>query len=141
IGVALVTGAGSGIGRAISIRLSEAGFQLILAGRRAEALEATLAQMPRGSGSFVVPSDGTNPAGVEALFEQVTQRAGRLDVLVNNAGVFGAQSPIDEYPFDTWESTVATNLTGAFLCAQKAFHQMRRQHPSGGRIINNGSLS
>jgi len=88
-----------------------------------------------------MPTDVTNPRSVDALFDAVAERAGRLDVLVNNAGVLGPQSPIDAYPLDGWESAVATNLTGAFLCARKAFRQMRRQEPSGGRIINNGSLS
>jgi NAD(P)-dependent dehydrogenase (short-subunit alcohol dehydrogenase family) len=140
-GVALVTGAGSGIGRAISNQLAEAGFRLILAGRRANTLQATLGKLPDRSGSFAVPTDVTQPSSVESLFDEVAERAGRLDVLVNNAGVFGPQSPIDQYPLDGWESAVATNLTGAFLCAQKAFGQMRRQQPPGGRIINIGSLS
>ena len=139
--VALVTGAGSGIGRAIAVRLAAAGYVVALAGRRRQPLEAVLADLPAQSGSFAVPTDVTDPAGVEALFDAVAGRAGRLDLLINNAGTFGPGATIDEYPFDGWASTIATNLTGAFLCAQAAFRQMLRQRPSGGRIINNGSIS
>jgi NAD(P)-dependent dehydrogenase (short-subunit alcohol dehydrogenase family) len=139
--VALVTGAGSGIGRAISKRLSDAGYQLILTGRRAQALEATLSELGHVSGSFVVPTDITDPRSIEKLFAQVSERARRLDVLINNAGILGPAAPIEDYPLQGWEAVVQTNLTGAFLCAQKAFCQMREQQPPGGRIINNGSLS
>jgi NAD(P)-dependent dehydrogenase (short-subunit alcohol dehydrogenase family) len=139
--VALVTGAGSGIGRAIARRLAGAGYVVALAGRRSDALEATLAELPAQPGAFAVRTDVCEPASVEALFDVVARRAGRLDVLVNNAGTFGPSAPIADYPHDGWSSTIATNLTGAFLCAQAAFRQMLRQRPSGGRIINNGSLS
>jgi NAD(P)-dependent dehydrogenase (short-subunit alcohol dehydrogenase family) len=137
-GIAIVTGAGSGLGRAIARRLAGAGYVVALAGRRLETLEETRAQAP---GSFAVAADVSHPASVEALFEEVVGRAGRLDLLVNNAGTFGASAPVGEYPADAWASTIATNLTGAFLCARAAFRQMAHQTPSGGRIINNGSIS
>jgi NAD(P)-dependent dehydrogenase (short-subunit alcohol dehydrogenase family) len=139
--VALVTGAGSGIGQAITRRLAGAGYLVVLAGRRSGALESTLSTLAADSGSFAVPADVANPAEVEALFDAAARRAGRLDLLVNNAGAFGPSAPIADYPHDGWASTIATNLTGAFLCAQAAFRQMLRQRPAGGRIINNGSLS
>jgi len=139
--VALVTGGGSGIGRAIARRLAEAGYLVALAGRRPEPLEATLSELPDTPGAFAVPTDVSDPASVEALFDAVARRAGRLDLLVNNAGTFGPSAPIGEYPHDGWMSTIAVNLTGAFLCAQAAFRQMLVQDPSGGRIINNGSIS
>ncbi|MBV9338774.1 MAG: SDR family oxidoreductase [Solirubrobacterales bacterium] len=139
--VALVTGAGSGIGRAVAVRLAGAGYTVGLAGRRREALDATLSELPAQPVSFAVPTDVSDPASVEALFDVVADRAGRLDLLVNNAGTFGPSAAIAEYPFDQWASTIATNLTGAFLCARAAFRQMLHQRPSGGRIINNGSIS
>ena len=139
--VALVTGAGSGIGRAVTHRLVGAGYCVVLAGRRRETLDATLSGLQDSRGSFVVATDVAQPESVDALFEQVADRAGRLDVLVNNAGSFGDAAPIEDYPPETWIRTVETNLTGAFLCAQGAFRQMVRQRPSGGRIINNGSIS
>ncbi|HYB25966.1 MAG TPA: SDR family oxidoreductase [Solirubrobacteraceae bacterium] len=139
--VAIVTGAGSGIGQAIARRLAGAGYRVALAGRRMETLEATLSELPAGVEAFAAQTDVTQPESVEALFAAVAQRAGRVDVLVNNAGVFGPAAPVEDYPYAGWSATVQTNLTGAFLCAQAAFRQMIRQHPSGGRIINNGSLS
>jgi NAD(P)-dependent dehydrogenase (short-subunit alcohol dehydrogenase family) len=139
--VALITGAGSGLGRAIARRLADAGYTVALAGRRLETLEETRAELPAERDSFSVPTDVSDPASVEALFAVVASRAGRLDVLVNNAGTFGPTAPIGEYPYEAWSSTIAVNLTGAFLCAQAAFRQMARQRPSGGRIINNGSIS
>jgi NAD(P)-dependent dehydrogenase (short-subunit alcohol dehydrogenase family) len=139
--VALVTGGGSGIGRAVARRLAGAGYVVVLSGRRREPLEAALSELPPESGSFVVRADVAEPAGVEGLFDSVAERAGRLDLLVNNAGTFGPSAPIDEYPDDGWTTTLGVNLTGAFLCARAAFRQMRRQRPSGGRIINNGSIS
>jgi NAD(P)-dependent dehydrogenase (short-subunit alcohol dehydrogenase family) len=139
--VAVVTGAGSGIGRAICRRLSEAGFRVVLAGRRSEALESTLSELAPGNDAFAIPTDVTKPDSVQALFDAVAERAGRVDLLVNNAGVFGPAAPVEDYPHDGWAAAVETNLTGAFLCAQAAFRQMIRQDPSGGRIINNGSLS
>jgi NAD(P)-dependent dehydrogenase (short-subunit alcohol dehydrogenase family) len=139
--VAIVTGAGSGIGRVISRRLAEAGYRVVLAGRRTEALEATLAELPDETDAFVVPTDVTRPESVEALFESVVTRAGRVDVLVNNAGVFGPPAPVQDVAHADWSAVVQTNLTGTFLCAQAAFRQMIRQRPQGGRIVNNGSLS
>src|ERR1700729_183383 len=139
--IAIVTGAGSGIGRAISVRLAGAGYRVALAGRHIETLENTLSALPADPESFAVPTDVTKPESVEALFEAVARRAGRVDVLINNAGIFGSAAPIEDYPHDGWAAAVETNLTGAFLCAQAAFRQMIRQRPSGGRIVNNGSLS
>jgi NAD(P)-dependent dehydrogenase (short-subunit alcohol dehydrogenase family) len=139
--VVVVTGAGSGIGRAVSRRLARAGYRLALAGRRADALEATLGELPERSGAFTVPTDVTRADSVDALFDRVVEEAGRVDVLFNNAGVFGPSAPFEDYPRDGFSATVDTNLTGAFLCAQAAFRQMIRQRPAGGRIINNGSIS
>jgi NAD(P)-dependent dehydrogenase (short-subunit alcohol dehydrogenase family) len=139
--VAIVTGGGSGIGRAIARRLAGAGHRVVLSGRRMEALQETLSELPADPEAFAVPTDVAEPGSVAALFETVVRRAGRVDVLINNAGVFGPAAPVEEYPYDGWAATVQTNLTGAFLCAQAAFRQMLRQRPSGGRIINNGSLS
>jgi NAD(P)-dependent dehydrogenase (short-subunit alcohol dehydrogenase family) len=139
--VAIVTGAGSGIGRAVARRLAGAGYRVALAGRRMETLNEALSELPADAEPFAVPTDVTEPDSVDALFDYVAERAGRLDVLVNNAGVFGPAAAIEDYPYEGWADTVQTNLTGAFLCAQAAFRQMIRQRPSGGRIVNNGSLS
>ncbi len=139
--IAIVTGAGSGIGRAISRRLAGAGYRVALAGRRIETLEDTLSALPADPESFAVPTDVTKSESVAALFEAVVGRAGRVDVLINNAGMFGPAAPVEDYPHDGWAAAVETNLTGAFLCAQAAFRQMIHQRPSGGRIVNNGSLS
>jgi NAD(P)-dependent dehydrogenase (short-subunit alcohol dehydrogenase family) len=136
--IAIVTGGGSGLGRAIARKLGGAGYVVALAGRRLEALEETGAGLPD---SFAVRTDVSDPASVEALFDEVVARAGRVDLLVNNAGAFGASAPVGEYPIDGWSDTIAVNLTGAFLCARAAFRVMVRQRPSGGRIINNGSIS
>jgi len=139
--VAIVTGAGSGIGRVVSQRLAGAGYRLALAGRHRESLEATRASLPAQPESFVVPTDVTRPESVDALFDAVVTRAGRVDVLINNAGVFGPPAPVQDVAHADWSVVVQTNLTGAFLCAQAAFRQMIRQRPQGGRIVNNGSLS
>jgi NAD(P)-dependent dehydrogenase (short-subunit alcohol dehydrogenase family) len=139
--VVIITGAGSGIGRAIARKLAGAGHRVALAGRRMETLEVTLSKLPPDRDAFAVPTDVTRADSVEELFNIVVGRAGRVDVLINNAGVFGPAAPVEDYPHDGWAATVETNLTGAFLCAQAAFRQMIRQRPSGGRIINNGSLS
>ena len=139
--VAIVTGAGSGIGRAVARRLGGAGYRVVLAGRRMDPLQQTLSELPADPEAFAVPTDVSEPASVTALFEAVVERAGRVDVLINNAGVFGPGVPVEDYPYDGWAATVDTNLTGAFLCAQAAFRQMILQRPSGGRIVNNGSLS
>jgi NAD(P)-dependent dehydrogenase (short-subunit alcohol dehydrogenase family) len=139
--VTIVTGGGSGVGRAIALRLAGAGHRVALAVRRRETLEATLAELPAESEPFAVQTDVTRPDSVQQLFDAVVARAGRVDVLINNAGVFGPAAPVEDYPHDGWAAAVEVNLTGAFLCAQAAFRQMIRQRPSGGRIINNGSLS
>jgi NAD(P)-dependent dehydrogenase (short-subunit alcohol dehydrogenase family) len=133
--VAVVTGAGSGIGREVARALLGAGWQVALAGRRERALVETAPE------ALVVPTDVTDPDAVGALFARVRERHGRVDLLFNNAGTFGPSAPFDELALADWERVVATNLTGAFLCAQQAFRTMREQDPSGGRIINNGSIS
>src|ERR671931_50502 len=136
---AVVTGAGSGIGREVATALLAAGWQVALAGRREEALRETNAQ---GSPhALVVPTDVTDPASVRSLFETVAGELGRLDLLFNNAGIFGRPAPIEDVDLDDWNAVVATNLTGCFLCAQQAFRAMKDQQPTGGRIINNGSIS
>jgi len=139
-GVAVVTGAGSGLGRHITLMLAEAGWQVTAAGRRLATLESTAASAPPGS-VFPVVADVTVPESVDALFATVAQRHGRLDLLVNNAGVFGPGGSVDEVSLEGWQSIVATNLTGSFLCARHAVRMMKAQEPRGGRIINNGSIS
>lgn len=136
--VAVVTGAGSGIGRAVTWAMLEAGFRVALAGRRADALQQTAAGHPD---ALVVPTDITVPTEVDALFQRVVAEWGRVDVLFNNAGVFGpAASAADVDPVD-WQKTIDVNVTGALLCAGAAMRTMRAQRPQGGRIINNGSIS
>lgn len=135
--IALVTGAGSGIGRAVALALHTAGYQVVLAGRRAEALQQTAV----GSTMLAVPTDITDPIAVKALFARIESTYGRLDVLFNNAGSGAPAIPMDELTFEQWTQVVNVNLTGAFLCAQAAMGLMKRQSPRGGRIINNGSIS
>ena len=137
--VAVVTGAGSGIGREVTRALLGAGYRLALAGRREEALRETLADA-QGQ-AIVVVTDVTDPAAVDDLFARTRAELGRVDLLFNNAGTFGAPAPVEEVEFEAWQAIVATNLTGAFLCAQAAFRAMQDQTPRGGRIINNGSIS
>jgi len=141
-GIALVTGAGSGIGRAASLTLQAAGYTVIAAGRRIKPLETTIA-MANGSGGSMtaIPVDVANPDSVNALFTQIREKFGRLDVLFNNAGLNAPGIPIEDLPFETWTAIVNVNLTGAFLCAQAAFRMMKDQQPRGGRIINNGSIA
>ncbi|WP_329341383.1 SDR family oxidoreductase [Streptomyces sp. NBC_01352] len=143
--IAVVTGAGSGIGRAVAVELLRAGWSVALAGRRTETLEATAAALaPGGTGgaSIVVRTDVSRPEDVAALFAATTDRFGRVDLLFNNAGTFGPGGvPVEELPYDAWRHVVDTNLNGAFLCAQAAYRQMKEQDPQGGRIINNGSIS
>jgi NAD(P)-dependent dehydrogenase (short-subunit alcohol dehydrogenase family) len=132
--VALVTGAGSGIGRHAAQALLEAGYRVVLTGRRREALEETAGGHERAT---VVPADVTDAAAVDALFSGLD----RLDVLFNNAGTFGTPGPLEDLAVEDWQAVVDTNLTGAFLCAQAAYRVMKAQDPRGGRIINNGSIS
>ncbi len=136
---AIVTGAGSGIGRAVACALAKEGYAVALAGRRREALEATAGDA--GEDTLVVPTDVTVPASVTALFTEVERRFGRLDLLFNNAGVSAPGVPLEELSFEQWRLVVDTNLTGMFLCTQGAFRIMKGQTPRGGRIINNGSVS
>jgi NADP-dependent 3-hydroxy acid dehydrogenase YdfG len=138
LGVAVVTGAGSGLGRCIAQALLGAGWQVALAGRRQETLAETAGT---GGSALVVPADVTDAAAVRAIFEAVQRRWGRLDLLVNNAGVFGPAASVDEVDLADWRRVVDTNLTAYFLCAQHAVRMMKAQDPRGGRIINNGSIS
>lgn len=140
--VALITGAGSGIGRAISSQLFLDGYSIVLAGRRRAALEetATLAGADEGM-CLVYPSDVARPGDVSALFKAISERFGRLDVLFNNAGIFTPAASIEDVSLEHWQAAIDINLTGAFLCTQEAFRLMKRQQPRGGRIINNGSIS
>lgn len=136
---AVVTGAGSGIGRAVALTLAEAGWSVTLAGRRGEPLRET-ARLA-GAHTAVVPTDVTDQDAVADLFAAVGDRYGRLDLLFNNAGTFGPSAPLEELTHEDWRRVVEVNLTGAFLCAQAAFRMMKEQRPQGGRIINNGSIS
>jgi NAD(P)-dependent dehydrogenase (short-subunit alcohol dehydrogenase family) len=139
---ALVTGAGSGIGRAVAVALAQKGYRVALAGRRADALDETARMAGCDPASLLcVPTDIGDEAAVEALFAAISERFGRLDLLFNNAGTGAAPLPIDELSLAQWNRVVAVNLTGAFLCARGAFRMMRAQDPRGGRIINNGSIS
>jgi NAD(P)-dependent dehydrogenase (short-subunit alcohol dehydrogenase family) len=139
--IALVTGAGSGIGRAAALALARAGYAVVLAGRRAAELEATAQAAPEDSAMLVVPTDIADPDQVKALFEQTAARFGRLDVLFNNAGTGAPPVPLEDLDFAAWKRVVDVNLNGAFLCTQGAFRIMKAQDPRGGRIINNGSIS
>jgi NAD(P)-dependent dehydrogenase (short-subunit alcohol dehydrogenase family) len=140
--ISLVTGAGSGIGRAVSLALQAAGYSVVLAGRRAEPLERTAASAsPTGGRMLPVPTDVTSPHSVRALFAKTRETFGRLDVLFNNAGTNAPAIPLEDLPYEQWIQVVAVNLTGAFLCAQEAIKLMKVQRPEGGRIINNGSIS
>ncbi|MFM9916782.1 MAG: SDR family oxidoreductase [Rhizobacter sp.] len=140
--VAVVTGAGSGIGRACALALLDAGYTVVLAGRRQAALNETAdAAGVNATHALAVPTDVTDPASVVALFERVRSICGRLDLLFNNAGTGAPAVPIDELSFEQWKAVVDVNLTGAFLCTQQAFRLMKAQNPRGGRIINNGSIS
>ncbi|WP_423200425.1 3-phenylpropionate-dihydrodiol/cinnamic acid-dihydrodiol dehydrogenase [Cupriavidus sp. H19C3] len=140
--IALVTGAGSGVGRVTALALLDDGWTVVLAGRRADPLQTLVAEAgARGQTALAVPTDVTNPASVQALFDTIEQEFGRLDLLFNNAGVNAPAVPMDELPLDKWFSVIDTNITGVFLCARAAFGLMRRQSPQGGRIINNGSIS
>ncbi len=139
---ALVTGAGSGIGRAAALALQSAGYSVALAGRRLSELEKTAAKAGSQGGRMkAIAADVSKPDSVNALFARVQEEFGRLDVLFNNAGLNAPGIPIEDLPFEKWQSIVDVNLTGAFLCAQAAFRMMKDQDPRGGRIINNGSIA
>ncbi len=140
--VALITGAGSGIGRAVALGLLAEGYAVALAGRRADRLEDTLREAaPHGTRAIAVPADVTDADSVRQLFDRVRAEFGRLDVLFNNAGVSAPGLPLEDITVQQWQSVVDVNLTGAFLCTQQAFRMMKAQQPRGGRIINNGSIS
>jgi NAD(P)-dependent dehydrogenase (short-subunit alcohol dehydrogenase family) len=139
--VAIVTGAGSGIGKATSLALLRDGYRVALAGRRKEALDQTAAESGAGERALPVPTDVSNPDSVRALFAKVKEKFGRLDVLFNNAGTGAPGVPLEELTFEQWKAVVDINLTGPFLCTQEAFKLMKSQDPRGGRIINNGSIS
>lgn len=138
--VALVTGAGSGIGRACALALLDAGYQVVLAGRRLAALQETAALGPTPD-TLAIATDVADPASVAALFAQVESRFGRLDLLFNNAGLSAPAVPMEELSFEQWKAVVDVNLTGSFLCTQQAMRLMKKQSPRGGRIINNGSIA
>jgi NAD(P)-dependent dehydrogenase (short-subunit alcohol dehydrogenase family) len=140
--VAMVTGAGTGIGKRTSLALWEAGYSVVLAGRRAAPLEQTTAEAGVPDARvLVVPTDVTDPASVRELFARTGENFGRLDVLFNNAGMGAPAVPLEDLTFEQWQAVVNVNLTGTFLCTQEAFRMMKNQNPRGGRIINNGSLS
>jgi NAD(P)-dependent dehydrogenase (short-subunit alcohol dehydrogenase family) len=139
--VGLITGAGTGVGRAAALALAEDGFSLVLTGRRREPLDALAEALPSGTESLVVPGDVGDPAQVRGLFAALREGFGRLDLLFNNAGIGAPPVALEDISFEDWSRVVATNLTGAFLCTQEAFKMMRDQDPRGGRIINNGSIS
>ena len=139
--IAIVTGAGSGIGRAAAQALLGAGYAVALAGRRADALEETAAADPSGKRALVVATDVSDPGSVQALFTTTRETFGRLDVLFNNAGANTPPIPLEDLSFEQWKTVIDVNLTGAFLCTQQAFKVMKDQTPRGGRIINNGSIS
>ena len=140
--IALVTGAGSGIGRASALALHAAGYSVGLAGRRLEELEKTAAMAGEGAGRMLpVAADVSKPESVNALFAKVKEEFGRLDVLFNNAGLNAPGIPIEDLPFERWTAIVDVDLTGVFLCGQAAFRMMKDQQPRGGRIINNGSIA
>jgi NAD(P)-dependent dehydrogenase (short-subunit alcohol dehydrogenase family) len=140
--VAIVTGAGSGIGKAVALALMREGYAVVLAGRRKERLEAAaLEGKSSGARTLIVPTDVSDPASVKALFAKTKVSFGRLDLLFNNAGTGAPPVPLEELTYEQWKSVVDINLTGAFLCTQEAFKLMKSQEPRGGRIINNGSIS
>jgi NAD(P)-dependent dehydrogenase (short-subunit alcohol dehydrogenase family) len=139
--VAVVTGAGSGIGRAVSLALEKDGYSVALAGRRAEELQRTAGMAAAAGTMLPVRTDVSDPASVKNLFAATKEAFGRLDVLFNNAGLGAPGVPMEDLTFEQWSAVVGVNLTGAFLCAQEAIRMMKAQQPQGGRIINNGSIS
>ena len=138
-GIALVTGAGSGIGEAVAVALAGAGFTAVLTGRRREQLDRVAGLI--GAGAHAIPSDLTDPVSVAALFAEIKSAHGRLDLLFNNAGTNAPAIPLEDLSFEQWRGVIDTNVTGVFLCIQEAFRLMKAQEPRGGRIINNGSIS
>ena len=140
--VALVTGAGTGIGKAVALAFLQEGYRVTLTGRRKELLEQAVLEAGTAAGqALIVPTDVRDPASVRTLFTKTTEAFGRLDVLFNNAGVSVPGIPLEDLSYEQWQAVVDTNLTGAFLCTQEAFKIMKSQEPRGGRIINNGSIS
>ena len=140
--IALITGAGTGIGKATALALLKDGWHVVVTGRRSEPLNAVVAEAKEmGQSATALTSDVTDPASVELLFSAIEKQWGRLDLLFNNAGVNAPALPVDELPLDKWFNVLNTNVTGVYLCARAAFGLMRRQAPQGGRIINNGSIS
>jgi NAD(P)-dependent dehydrogenase (short-subunit alcohol dehydrogenase family) len=137
--IAVVTGAGSGIGRAVALALAKVGYTLVVAGRKLPPLEDVVREA--GAGAIAVTTDVADRSSIEALFARVAKEFGRLDLLFNNAGTGSAPAPLEDVTFEEWKSVIDTNLTGAFLCTQAAFRLMKSQQPRGGRIINNGSIS
>ncbi len=139
--VAIVTGAGSGIGKSVALTLLKDGYNVALAGRRKDALEQAAKESAAGARALAVPTDVANPDSVKALFAKTKQAFGRLDVIFNNAGVSAPGVPLEDLTFEQWKYVVDINLSGMFFCIQEAFRMMKDQNPRGGRIINNGSIS
>jgi NAD(P)-dependent dehydrogenase (short-subunit alcohol dehydrogenase family) len=138
---AIITGAGSGIGRATALALLRDGYSVALAGRRPDTLEQTIAQSTAGARALAVPTDVTDPQSVRRLFDHTVATFGRIDLLFNNAGTGAPAVPLEDLTIEQWRRVIDVNLTGAFLCTQEAFRRMKAQSPRGGRIINNGSIS
>lgn len=139
--IALVTGAGTGIGKYTALALLDAGYKVVLSGRRQDKLESAVENAKAKAHSLCVSCDVSDPVSVKNLFDKTLESFGRLDLLFNNAGVGAAAIPLEDLPFSEWQKVIAINLTGAFLCTQQAFRIMKNQSPMGGRIINNGSVS
>jgi len=141
IKVAIVTGAGSGIGKAVALGLLKEGYRVVFAGRRQDVMEQAIKESKAGSGAMAVPTDVSNPESVRSLFARTKEVFGRVDLLFNNAGISVPGVPLEDLSFEQWKSVVDVNLTGTFLCTQQAIKIMKSQNPRGGRIINNGSTS
>ncbi|OCC02628.1 3-oxoacyl-ACP reductase [Labrys sp. WJW] len=139
--IAIVTGAASGIGKAVAHALLADGWSVVFTGRRKEALEAAIAESPQAASARAIASDVTDPASVAALFDATVAALGRVDLVFNNAGTIAPGVPIEDLPFEQWKAVIDTNVTGVFLCTKEAFRVMKAQEPRGGRIINNGSIS